>query len=114
MRPESLEECYPVDRTTFKSQVDQGNVIKAWMVACNERDFAVGMELARGVQCVLATRKGSLVTFRQFEGAHKELFDLGIDKFRVNAEQWDDEAAYNRWKAQYEIKLKRDHSIFYC
>lgn len=114
MRQVSFDDCYPLDRSEFKSQIAQGNISQGWLVACNENEFAIGIELDTGAKCVLATQRGTLLRFRQFEGAHKELFAMGIHDFKVNAERWDIESAYNRWKAQYEVKRRRDNSIYYC
>ncbi len=107
MKPASFDECYPLDRSQCRDEINKGNIAKSWLVACNTDEFAIVFELSSGAQAALATQKGAVLRFRQFEGAHKELSAIGVSEYNVNVERWNINHSYNRFKAQYDIRRRR-------
>lgn len=114
MKPASFDECYPMNRSQCRDELTKGNIARSWLVAFSPEEFAIGFELNTGAQAALATQKGTLRRFRQFEGAHKELFSIGMQEFDVNVERWELENSYNRFKAQYEVRRRRQFEPLIC
>ena len=114
MRPASFDECYPMARSQCRDELTKAIIARSWLVAFSPEEFAIGFELNTGVRAALATQKGTLLRFRQFEGAHTELFSMGVQEFNVNVERWDMDNSYNRFKAQYEVRRRRQTEPMLC
>lgn len=108
MQTESFDGYWPLSRKESKRYISEEKIENVWLTAYAAKEFAIGFDLVSGGQCVLATAGEKPIKFRQFEGAHKELFSLGVLEFEVNAEDWDIDRAYNRFKAQYAVRKNRD------
>lgn len=107
MQTASFDGYWPLSRKESKKYLSEEKIESVWLTAYAADQFAIGFDLVSGGQCVLVTEGNNPISFRQFEGAHKELFSLGVSEFEVNAEEWDVNQAYNRFKAQYAVRKKR-------
>lgn len=110
MTKELFDGLWPLNREEMKRYQSEDKIQNAWLSACSANEFAIGVDLVSGGRCFLVGAKDKPVKFRQFEGAHKEMLQLGLKEFDVNAENWIVEQSYDKFKAQYAAR-NRDKRI---